>query len=123
MDVFNLTTAHKIERDIVRAIIKSAFAARVMRRTGSRRPTAPPAISATRARIEPKGGRAMARTIEARVREAWRNAAANGYDFGGSTAREVAEDMIEFDADLEDEDLADVIAAVERVRAAGAPSG
>jgi hypothetical protein len=60
-------------------------------------------------------------TIEQRVREAWRNAAANGYDFGGSTAREVAEDMIEFDADLEDEELVDVIAAVERVRASGAP--
>lgn len=54
-----------------------------------------------------------------RVREALNNAKENGYDQSGLSPREVAFDLITYDADLEHEDFCEVASAVHIVKMNG----
>lgn len=54
-------------------------------------------------------------TLKSRVREAFKNAHENGYEFIGLTPLEIAGDMIEFCADLESEQPEEIARILEEL--------
>lgn len=55
--------------------------------------------------------------IEDQVRESLEAAAKNGFDFAGWTDEAIAEDLVQFDPELEDQDPVDLVPAVRAWRA------
>ena len=53
--------------------------------------------------------------LKDRVRQAFKNATENGYEFLGMTTAEIAIDMVMCDADLECEDVDQVARALEEI--------
>ena len=54
--------------------------------------------------------------LKAKVKEALKNAADNGYTFDGMSAREIAIDMVTYDATMENEDVEAVTEIIEELR-------